>query len=250
MPTSTSTILHRVTALATTMAILSSTSLNAQEEQQAPKEPSKPTYEVVEGKITITAPEGTPPGELFQVIMKEVAPKNNFVIMNGSPAFQTATIATPSPVVEAKPRYVLGLDCFPIPDMLKSHLKLDHGLFVTSVSPEMPAAQAEIKTHDILLSASAESEGTPIDLKAISDLADLVTKAGEEDTELTIILLQNGDEKTLTIKPVKENRPSFQVFVQPFAQACSSKSRACRTTRKNSTYARRTCATSSRSTNR
>ncbi|WP_459557295.1 PDZ domain-containing protein [Lacunimicrobium album] len=238
MPWSHPVLIQRVSAIATTMAIFTTTSLKAQEE--APKKntlftatavvevtddevkaKSKPTYEVNDGKITITADENTPPAELIQLIMKEmtgVKNENVLIFQNRNDAFKADAIkaaqaAAAAKTIEAKPRYVLGIEVAPIPTAVRTHLKLDHGLIVTNVAPEKPAAEAGIKPNDILVNVITLADQPAIELKASQDLAEQVTKSGEAGTTLILKIIKDGEEEKVTLTPTKEDRPSFRVFM-------------------------------------
>ena len=238
MPWSTPILIHRVSAIATTMAILTTTSLKAQEEtpkkntlfkatavvkvtDDEEKAKSKPTYEVKDGKITITADENTPPAELMQLIMKEMTGvKNENVLIfqsrneavKGEPIKAVQATAT-AKATEAKPRYVLGIEVAPVPELVRSHLKLDHGLIVTNVAPEKPAAEAGIKPNDILVNVITLADQPAVELKASQDLAEQVTKSGEAGKTLILKIIKDGQEEKVTLTPAKEDRPSFRVFM-------------------------------------
>lgn len=238
MPWSHPVLIHRVSAIATTMAILTTTSLKAQEEapkknnlftataivkvtDEEEKTKSKPTYEVKDGKITITADEKTPPAELIQLIMKEmtgVKNENVLFFQNRNEAFKgdaikAAQAAATAKATEAKPRYVLGIEVAPVPPAVRSHLKLDHGLLVTNVAPEKPAAEAGIKPNDILVNVITLADQPAVELKDSQDLAEQVTKSGEAGTTLILKIIKDGEEEKVTLTPAKEDRPSFRVFM-------------------------------------
>jgi len=110
--------------------------------------------------------------------------------------------------------YWLGLECYPADDAMRAQLKLPegHGLVVGSVVPESPAAEVEIKRHDVLVKAGDESLG------GIQDLVDAVESAKE--SELTIELIRGGKKKEITVTPAKrphDARPGHGVHTLPQA---------------------------------
>ncbi len=95
--------------------------------------------------------------------------------------------------------YWLGLECFPVDAVLRSHLSLGEaeGLVVEQVVPDSPAAKAELKQHDVLMKAGG---------KAIKTVADLVGAVDEaKETELTFEIIRAG--KPMTIKATPAKRP-------------------------------------------
>ena len=86
--------------------------------------------------------------------------------------------------------FMIGVNCRAVSDLLAAQLQLepDTGLVVQSVSKDSPAAQAGIKKHDILM--FAEDRG----LSKISDLNDVVNKAGKEDTKVSLTVIRGGKE--------------------------------------------------------
>lgn len=93
-------------------------------------------------------------------------------------------------------RFFIGLQCIPADDTLRQQLQLDgHGLVVQSVVPEMPAAEAGLQEHDVLLSIGDE----PLD--SVDELMDLVQQAGA--SPITVKFLRAGEEQTVEITPVK-----------------------------------------------
>jgi len=99
--------------------------------------------------------------------------------------------------------YWLGLECRPVPPVLRAQLKLaeDQGLVVEQVLPESPAAAAGIEQYDVLVKA----EGKP--LAKLQDLIDAVDAA--KDKELALELVRDGKTTLLKAKPAK--RPESQL---------------------------------------
>lgn len=93
----------------------------------------------------------------------------------------------------------LGIGIESLPDLLKAHLKLDHGALVADVYPDSPAAKAGIEKNDILLSVNGQKITEPIQVR------DAVANAeGGESLKLTA--LRAGEEKSFEVVPA--DRPS------------------------------------------
>jgi C-terminal processing protease CtpA/Prc len=90
----------------------------------------------------------------------------------------------------------LGATLEPVGDSLRAQLELPsgQGLVVTSLMGEGPAAQAGLKSNDILLTLSDKPLG------AADDLTKQLKSAGEAPVELNI--LRAGKRMTLKVKPV------------------------------------------------
>lgn len=86
--------------------------------------------------------------------------------------------------------FMIGVNCRTVSALLAAQLQLEPGtgLVVQSVSRDSPAANAGIKKHDILM--FAEDRG----LSRISDLNDVVNKAGKEDTKVSLTVIRGGKE--------------------------------------------------------
>ncbi len=99
--------------------------------------------------------------------------------------------------------YWLGLECRPVPPVLRAQLKLaeDQGLVVEQVLPESPAAAAGIEPYDVLVKAG----GRPI--AKLQDLIDAVDAA--KDKELALELVRGGKSTKVKAKPAK--RPESQL---------------------------------------
>ncbi|MEQ9409470.1 MAG: PDZ domain-containing protein [Fuerstiella sp.] len=100
----------------------------------------------------------------------------------------------PAALDDNQPRFMIGVACEPASEVLRRHLKLEKtGLVVVRVFEGLPAAQAGIQRHDILL-AAGETEF--MDLK---DLVDVVSTTQENPLQIT--LLRDGEKKILTVTP-------------------------------------------------
>lgn len=95
-------------------------------------------------------------------------------------------------------RHMIGVQCRELDDLLRSHLKLDHGLVVDDVFAETPAKEAGVEEHDILLKADEDA------LHDIEDLVDAVQRAGVEGREITLALLRGGEERSLSMQTKKQ----------------------------------------------
>lgn len=90
----------------------------------------------------------------------------------------------------------LGLECAPLGDALRSHLKAPEGqgLLVVNVVPDSPA-EKKLQPHDVLLSAG----GAP--LSDIGDLLEAVEKS--KDAELEFELIRGGETITVGVQPAE-----------------------------------------------
>jgi len=95
-----------------------------------------------------------------------------------------------------EPRYMIGVVCSEADDTLRSHLDLgDSGLVVKKVSDKMPAAEAGVQVHDILLRIGDTK------LATVQQMLKLV--AGSEGKELTIEALRAGKKTEIKVTPKK-----------------------------------------------
>jgi len=101
--------------------------------------------------------------------------------------------------------YWLGVDCRPVPPVLRAHLKLpeDRGLVVQQVMPDSPAAAAGIEPYDVLVKADGEPLGK------LQDLIDAVDASKDKDLALEVI--RGGKSTKIKVKPAK--RPESQLPV-------------------------------------
>jgi hypothetical protein len=97
--------------------------------------------------------------------------------------------------------YWLGLECFPVDAVLRSHLNLGEweGLVVEQIVPDSPAAKADLKRHDVIVKAG----GKPV--KAVSDLMGAVDEAKEN--QLVLEIIRAGKPMTMKATPVKRPEP-------------------------------------------
>lgn len=95
--------------------------------------------------------------------------------------------------------YYIGIALGELPEVAKTHLKLEHGLVIDDVIADSPAAKAEFKVQDILIRA---------DEKDITQPADIIKAVDEaKEREMRVIVLRGGNELTLKVTPTKRPKP-------------------------------------------
>ena len=99
------------------------------------------------------------------------------------------------PVQAESPAFWIGVSVSPLEPALRSQLKLpeSHGLLAIDVVKDSPAAQAEIKVHDILLSLNGNL------LDSQEKLVELVQSNGEKPVSLELI--RAGKTQTIVVTP-------------------------------------------------
>lgn len=92
--------------------------------------------------------------------------------------------------VEVKKRYMIGVFCETVPEMVRSQLDLSEGvgLMVKNVQDGSPASVAGLKKYDILLYADDQS------LSTVADLTGVVTETGEQAQPFTLTVMRGGEE--------------------------------------------------------
>jgi hypothetical protein len=110
-------------------------------------------------------------------------------------------INTPG-AVSAAPKeksYMVGVNCQPVPDLLRAQLQLEGGvgLAVVRVAQDGPAEAAGIRVNDILMYAD------DLQLSTSKDLVTVVNQAGKEEGDLTLTLIRSGEEMNITVKPAE-----------------------------------------------
>ena len=105
--------------------------------------------------------------------------------------------------------YMIGVNCSPISESLTSQLDLESGtgLVVENVSGDSPAEKAGLERHDILMFADDAR------LAEISDLVDVVQRAGKEESEISLTVIRKGKEIGIDVSPVE--RPAGEQMVLP-----------------------------------
>lgn len=102
-------------------------------------------------------------------------------------------------------RLMIGVHCEEGSELLRGHLKLNGaGLVVLETVSDSPAAAAGLQKNDIILKVG-ETE-----MKAVTDLLDVVTKS--EGHDLAISILRNGDPMSLNVTPRMMEVPEQVVF--------------------------------------
>jgi hypothetical protein len=120
-----------------------------------------------------------------------------------------------------QPDYWLGVQIAALPEVVKRQLAVEHGLTVEEVSPDSPAAKAEIKKFDILVKADDKP------LKEHSDLLKVVNDSQGKEIVLTIV--RGGKDATVRVVAVKRPqtaridvktpRPEFRVEIKKLEEA-------------------------------
>lgn len=87
-------------------------------------------------------------------------------------------------------QYTIGVKCKPVSELLATQLQLEpnKGLVVQTFDRNSPAAKADIKKLDILMFAEDR------ELSTISDLYEVVNKAGQENGEVPLTIIRGGKE--------------------------------------------------------
>jgi S1-C subfamily serine protease len=107
------------------------------------------------------------------------------------------------PVQADSPAFWIGVSVSPLEPALRAQLKLpqSHGLLAIDVVKDSPAAQADIKVHDILLSL----DGNMLDSQ--EKLVELVQSNGEKTVPLELI--RAGKKQTLAVTPQRRKPAPF-----------------------------------------
>lgn len=87
-----------------------------------------------------------------------------------------------------------------LPDLLKTQLKLDHGLVVVEVFPDSPAAKAGLVANDILLQIGDQPLAEPAEL-----IAAIEAFKGQP---LVVELLHGGKRRKVEVTPIKRPEPT------------------------------------------
>jgi len=103
--------------------------------------------------------------------------------------------------------YWIGVQLEPLPELVRTQLRLERGMVVVHVFDDSPAAKAEVKINDIILRADDK------DIKEPQDLIHAVNEA--KDKELVIRALRGGSEATLKVFPAKRQGDRVELSVSP-----------------------------------
>ncbi len=104
-------------------------------------------------------------------------------------------------------QFMIGVNCKRVSELLASQLGLEPntGLVVQSVSNDSPAAKAGIQKHDILMFVEDR------ELSKISDLNEVVDKAGKEKAGVSLTIIRGGKEIGIDVgvveRPEQANNP-------------------------------------------
>jgi serine protease Do len=114
---------------------------------------------------------------------------------------------TMGPVQPEPPAFWIGISVSPLEPALRSQLKIpaNHGLLAIDVVKDGPAAKAEVKLHDILLSLA----GKP--LESQEKLVELVQASGEKTVQLELI--REGKTQTIDVTPQRRKTDQLQAAV-------------------------------------
>lgn len=104
-------------------------------------------------------------------------------------------------------KFVIGVNCDPVSDVLASQLSLETGtgLVVLSISKGSAAAKAGIQKHDILMFADDRQ------LSQVSDLTEVIQTAGKEKSKISFTIIRGGKEVGINVSPVERsaNQPKI-----------------------------------------
>ena len=116
---------------------------------------------------------------------------------------------TMGPVQPEPPAFWIGISVSPLEPALRAQLKLpeNQGLLATDVVKDSPAAKADVKVHDILLSLNGKR------LDSQEKLVELVQSSG--DKSIPLELIREGKPQTILVTP-QRRKPTQQ---QSAAQA-------------------------------
>ena len=117
---------------------------------------------------------------------------------------------TMGPVQPEPPAFWIGISVSPLEPALRSQLKLppNQGLLAIDVVKDSPAAKAEVKVHDILLSVA----GKP--LESQEKLVELVQSNGEKAIQLELI--REGKTQTIDVTPERRKPDKLKSSVNGY----------------------------------
>ena len=110
---------------------------------------------------------------------------------------------TMGPVQPEPPAFWIGVSVSPLEPALRAQLKLpqNQGLLAIDVVKDSPAAKADVKVHDILLSLDGKQ------LDSQEKLVELVQSSGEKSVPLELI--REGKTQTFLVTP-QRRKPAQQ----------------------------------------
>lgn len=115
--------------------------------------------------------------------------------------------------IESIPKVWIGVRVSTVPDALAAHLKRGY-LMIVNVAENSPADHAGIERYDVVLSFNDR------DIDDMKDLLEAIRENGPDNTAKSIVI-QGGEEKTLTITPIQRDlavTPTFKYEEQEAAQ--------------------------------
>ena len=89
----------------------------------------------------------------------------------------------------------VGVECVPLPSMIRSHLHLEQGLLVKSVAPDSPASRAGVESQDVLLAYASQS------VDQVEQLVELIQTHRDEPVSVTLLRHGRELEQTLIAEP-------------------------------------------------
>lgn len=103
-----------------------------------------------------------------------------------------------------QPRWLVGLVVNPLDPALRAHFDLPEGsgVVVESVMRGSPAAEAGIKTNDLIVTADGRK------LSSLEDLRAAVEKAGSEGKAMKLDVIQRGKRSVVEVKPRGPEAPA------------------------------------------
>ncbi len=102
-------------------------------------------------------------------------------------------------------QYRLGIQLGSIEKRSQAEEKEEPGINVDAVFEDSPAAQAGVKAGDRIISANG------VTIHAPEELVEMVQAAGENDKSIELIIVSDGTEKTLSIKPNQTPAVDFRM---------------------------------------
>ena len=129
-------------------------------------------------------------------VERVIVGENGKVVVGGLPGQGDAQGRVMIAVAASGGQFIVGLNCVPASDVLRSQLKLgDAGLVVESVFDDSPAAKAGVKLLDVLTKADDAKLGS------LKDLTDAIQHAGKAKQPVVLTLIRQGEEQKISVTP-------------------------------------------------
>lgn len=105
-----------------------------------------------------------------------------------------------------QPRWLVGLVVNPLDPALRAHFDLPEGsgVIVESVMRGSPAAEAGIRTNDLIVTADGRK------VSSLEDLRTAVEKAGSEGKSMKLEVIQRGKRSVVEVKPRGPDAPAAE----------------------------------------